>query len=133
VTGPDVEAYIDASGARYDDDPRREMFDRTLRDQPPPATMPAFGRSGLLRAGLPTVLRGSVGDLWVLEYVAFPGQPQAWSVFDPDGRLTRTVILPPGVELAHVGSDVLIAVTLDALDVEHVLVYDFAGLVPTGD
>lgn len=127
VTDPDVTAYIARAGARYGDDPRREMFDRTLRDQPPAASMPAFGRSGLIRTELPPVQQSATGDLWVLDYVAFPEEPETWNVFDHRGHLRGTVVLPPGVEIAHIASNEIIAVTRDGLDVEHVLLFDFSG------
>lgn len=125
VTAEDAAAYIDAAMARYGDDPRREISERSLRDQPVPATMPAFGRSGLIRSRLPTVIWDSRGFLWVLDYVAFPDERPSWSVFDHEGRLVALVTLPLGVDLLYAGEESLVGLWRDALDVEHVQVFAF--------
>ncbi|MFV1988672.1 MAG: 6-bladed beta-propeller [Gemmatimonadota bacterium] len=130
VTSVEVDAYLERAAARYGDDPRAEMFGQTLRDQPPPAMMPAFGRSGLIRTARPAVFRSAAGNLWVLEYVAFPDDPETWQVFDQEGRLRGAVVLPHGVEITSVGAGGLVAVRRDDLDVEHVLVFDFAAPWP---
>ncbi|MDX1394591.1 MAG: hypothetical protein R3195_09370 [Gemmatimonadota bacterium] len=124
VTPADVSRYIETRREQYGDDPRAGMFMQTLVDQPPPDRMPAFGRSGLLRGDLPYAFESETGDLWILDYVAFPDEAETWRVFDADGRLYASVRLPPGVEVAWVGRGSLVAVGLDELDVPHVVVYD---------
>lgn len=125
VSAADAERYIETALDGYG--ARREMLAPTLRDQPLPAVMPAFGRSGLFRTRLPTVVEGPGGAIWVLEYQAFPGDAPVWSVFDHDGRLVGAVEFAPGFDLTFVAESELVGVYRDALDVEHVRVVAFDG------
>ena len=125
VTEAELRRYIDMGIERYG--PRAEIFGPTLRDQPPPEEMPAFGRSDALENRLPTVLEGPERQIWVLEYLAFPEEPPVWDVFDASGRLLGAVELPVGLDLTFVGEQRLVGVRRDDLDVEIVQVLPFEG------
>jgi hypothetical protein len=62
-------------------------------------------------------------NLWVAEYKLEDEQP-SWAVFDPEGRFLGTVDTPVDVRVTHIGSDFLIGVWNDDMDVEYVHVYD---------
>jgi hypothetical protein len=64
------------------------------------------------------------GNLWVLDYRLERDDPYVWSVFDPDGRWLGEVETPPGGRVTHVGSDFVLGVWTDELDVQQVRLYD---------
>jgi hypothetical protein len=52
--------------------------------------------------------RDPLGDIWARTF-AMEGAPVAWDVFDPRGRLTATVMVPPDVDVVEIGTDYLLA------------------------
>jgi hypothetical protein len=68
------------------------------------------------------------GNLWVGDWVSgfAPPQrtPERWYVFDPEGRLFGEVAMPAGFRPHDIGSDWLVGVTRDELEVEYVEVYE---------
>ena len=63
------------------------------------------------------------GCLWVEEY-RLPGQNRSkWRVYDIDGNLESTLVLPQGFQLYEVGTDYALGVRKDELDVEYVQLY----------
>jgi hypothetical protein len=62
-------------------------------------------------------------NLWVADYLA-PGDEQPrWRVFDPEGRMLGTIETPIGFTIHEIGSDYLLGVERDELDVEKVVIY----------
>lgn len=62
-------------------------------------------------------------NLWVEEFPD-PFQTHAvWRVYDVDGNLHTTLVMPEGFELFEVGRDYALGVRKDQFDVESVLVY----------
>jgi hypothetical protein len=78
-------------------------------DLPTPDTKPAYGR----------FLPDTTGALWVAEYAA-RGEPTRWDVFDPQGRWRGPVAMPAGFRLLEIGTDEVVGVVRDDLDVERV-------------
>lgn len=63
------------------------------------------------------------GNLWVAEYVV-PGQtPRRWAVFRPDGSFIGAVTVPERFSVFDIGTDWILGVWRDVMDVEHVRLY----------
>ena len=70
------------------------------------------------------VLVGIDESAWVKEFER-PGHagPVLWRVFGTDGVLTATVEIPSGLDVHEVGSDFVLGVVRDELDVQYVHMY----------
>lgn len=80
-----------------------------------PERMPAYAGLAIDRQG----------GLWVREYrPPWGAGPEAWSVFSPEGRWLGTVDLPDGFRATDIGPDWILGVRQDALEVEHVELYE---------
>jgi hypothetical protein len=86
---------------------------RMQRDIPMPETMPAYGR----------MIGDSEGNLWVQEY-RIRDEPERWAVFDPSGRFLGIVDMPASGRVTEIGSDYVLGIWTDEMDVEQVRVYD---------
>ena len=76
-----------------------------------PDTLPAIGRIHL----------DSDDRLWVEEYVApYEDREPSWWVFDREGIAVATATIPPEFEVHHVGSQHMLGVWRDSLDVPYV-------------
>ena len=82
------------------------------RDIPIPETMPAYGR----------MLGDADGNMWVQEY-RVAGEPERWAVLDPDGRFLGIVEMPAPGRVTEIGSDYVLGVWTDDMDVEQVRLY----------
>lgn len=79
-----------------------------------PETKPAYGR----------LLVDSEGNLWVADYSQERGADGTWSVFDPEGRFLGSVETPTGGRVLQIGSDFVLGIWRDELDVEYVRLYE---------
>jgi len=70
------------------------------------------------------------GRLWVQRYTPPWEVANAWSVFDRDGRWLGDVDLPPGLAVLEIGTDYVLGVRTDEMDVEYVVVYRVRGARP---
>jgi len=82
------------------------------REIPIPETMPAYGQ----------FLGDADGNLWVQEY-RVGDEPEHWAVFDPRGRFLGIVEMPGPGRVTEIGSDYVLGVWTDELDVEQVRLY----------
>jgi hypothetical protein len=96
-----------------------------------PETYPLFGR----------LLTDGGGNLWVMRYPAFEEPVSSWQlkslmggwvvdpegaewiVLDHDGQTVARVRTPPGVMVLEIGSDYILGLSRDELDVESVSLY----------
>ena len=63
------------------------------------------------------------GAVWVASYQADPTVPRLYHVYDPvEGFLAR-VTMPPGLEVLEIGTDYVLGLTRDNLDVERVVLH----------
>lgn len=113
------EALLDRWIARrlrdVEDPASRDRLERQYRKLPVPDSTPVF-EDLLFDAG---------GRLWVREYVA-PGQKREhvpWTVFGRQGRRLGQVELPRDLEPFEIGSDYVLGLWKDELDVERVRLY----------
>ena len=114
VTSAHVEAWLDDLLARYPED-RHAALRSDYAEIEPAATMPAYSEIQL-DAG---------GNLWV-ERFRVPGasSPRTWDVFDRDGRWLGGVDLPEGLDVYEIGTDYVLGLERDDMDVEYVRVYE---------
>lgn len=91
-----------------------QSLERGLDEQRFPPTIPAHGNA--LRVD-------SEGNLWLLEYRREDSEPNRWSVFDPDGTWLGVVETPPRFTVSEIGSDYVLGIDRDALDVQYVVMY----------
>lgn len=111
--GPEeLEAYI--RGRLQAAPPERHAeIRRSLEDMPVPETMPPYGG-----------IRGDEdGNLWVGAWAMYPEVAVSWDVFDVRGAWLGTVRLPPGFDPMDIGSEWILGVEKDGLDVEYVVVH----------
>jgi hypothetical protein len=83
-------------------------------------TMPAFRR----------LLVDAERDLWVSSDQGSDSTGQHLTVFDPEGRLLGTVVLPQRLAVTEIGADYVLGHTTDETGVEHVELY--ALIKPAG-
>jgi hypothetical protein len=107
VTAENIEAYRRSSLESDSREP--EAMRRILADIPFPETFPAY-RSFLV---------DDERNLWVAEYRRWP----RWAVFDPEGRFLGNVPTPRNGRVTHIGSDFVLGVWRDEMDVEQLRVY----------
>ena len=91
----------------------RQRAQTSLEEMEVPPTMPAYSSFH----GAPD------GNLWVQEYRADGEHHTRWTVLDPTGRVVASVTGPNDFTLYEVGSDYIVGVRRDDLDVERVEVY----------
>ena len=87
---------------------------KLLSAMPVPETMPAFDR----------IVAGETGDLWVEEYRVPGSAPDArWTVFDREGRMLASVLLPDRFAPLEIGEDYVLGSWRDEMDVQFVHLY----------
>ncbi|MGW8265097.1 MAG: hypothetical protein ACWGSQ_01950 [Longimicrobiales bacterium] len=111
--GPEqLEAYIQGR-LRTAPPERHAEIRRSLEDMPVPETIPPYGG----------ILGDEDGNLWVGAWAMYPEVAGSWEVFDPNGVWLGAVRTPPGIDPRAIGSEWLLGVERDDLDVEYVVVY----------
>lgn len=81
-----------------------------------PSYYPAYGR----------LLTDSNDNLWVEDFPTPGSSKRRWSVYSPDGNAVADVITPSSFRLLEAGSDYVLGVWRDALDVPFVHVYSLS-------
>ncbi|UCC83972.1 MAG: hypothetical protein JSW46_03285 [Gemmatimonadota bacterium] len=112
VTRDDIERAIEQRLASVPEEQRVRMRAQ-LDAMDVPATRPAYGR----------LLVDSQGALWIGDYAPYPDDPVLWRVFDAAGRLVTTLQVPERFRVFDIGSDWILGVWRDDLDVERVHLY----------
>lgn len=92
---------------------RRPGLRNELESMPFPDSRPAFG--GLLG--------DEDGNLWVADWVLMPQVAESWTVLDSSGRWLGSVEAPPRFAPMHIGSDWVLGVEWDEMDLEFVALY----------
>jgi hypothetical protein len=91
----------------------RQVTAGVSRDIPIPETMPAYGR----------LIGDADGNLWVQEYRT-TDEPEQWAVFDPSGQFLGIVDMPEPGRVTEIGSDYVLGIWRDEMDVEQVRLYE---------
>ncbi len=119
VTEDDLERYWENRSLTFSDAPAdmRAMLERQAQEErerlPHRPTLPAY-------AGLHV---DAEGHLWVRNTQPPGEQASVWSVFAPDGRWTAAAETPHRFRVTDIGSDWVLGVATDELDVQHVQLY----------
>ena len=113
VTGKDLAEYKRSMLARAGDDARRKAeLEQLLAALPAPKRHPYWS----------SALVDATGSLWVAAPASGLGS-RTWTVFDRGGRRTAAVKLPARFQPKEIGTDYVLGVTRDELDVEYVQMF----------
>jgi len=112
VTAADVRAYEDSVLASGDAMQRRQMRAMFANLPPAPTAYPAYA---------PNILIDAEGNLWIRESSRQGAQQVQWSVFAPSGELLGSLEMPPRLDLLEVGTDYVLGLARDDMDVEYIM------------
>lgn len=113
ASGPDLDRLLEEQFATIDDAEVKERHTGVLAQLPRPEFHPAF--TGLMA--------DDDGNLWVQES-RLPWETASWQVFDAEGRLLAPVEMPVGFRPLHIGSDFIVGLVTDDLDIQQVELYE---------
>lgn len=113
VTDADIEGYTRETLGNAPDERQRQVIERLLANDPFPQSFPAYR----------DLMVDGDGNLWVMVYRR-PGDDQPrWTVFDPSGQMLGVVSVPERLTVHQIGSDFVLGLWRDDLDVEHIRLY----------
>jgi hypothetical protein len=112
VSQSDVRDYIDSVVSSVQDRDQREATRGYLSSLGVATTYPAF-----------SVLRvDPAGSIWLADY-SRGGSSRKWLVFHSEGTYLGAVQVPPGVRVLDIGDSLILGLSRDELDIEHIVVY----------
>jgi hypothetical protein len=123
VRDADLEAVIQEEIADAADPAQAPEIRAGFEEMPIPETMPAF-------AGLEVDSRGY---LWVERYRQPGNERPEYEILDPEGYWVGRISVPPGAEILEIGTDYLLVLQRDELEVEYVKLFQLSrpeALVP---
>jgi 6-bladed beta-propeller protein len=91
----------------------RRRIETSFNDFPPPDRMPAFS----------DIVADTDGNLWVAEYRPLRKDVSEWLVFEHDGMLLGSTMLPPGLLVQEIGADHVLGVVFDDFEVPYLRRY----------
>jgi hypothetical protein len=100
---------------------QRESMPQEQREQA--VTRPDWPDAGKVVPPFAAVEIDDAGNVWVADYDDRIRPPGAWSVHDPNGRLSARIRMPARFRPMHIGEDFVLGVKRDDFDVEHVRMY----------
>ena len=112
VSSSEVDRLVEARLEGHADPEFRQRRAEVLASLPAPEFRPAYS----------ALTTDRTGNLWMRE-TALPGEPNGWTVFDPDGGMLGPIELPAGFEPLRIGDDFVLGVVTDDLGVERVQLY----------
>jgi hypothetical protein len=115
LTAADIEAYEAFLASQAEDNELAREQRREAAELEYPETKPAYA----------SAIRGDrLGNIWVPGFAVSEEQrPPLWAVFDREGRYLGELELPGRLRVFEIGSDYVLGVWRDELDVEHVRRY----------
>jgi hypothetical protein len=113
VTDDHVNAVMQDVVEEADDSDQARQFRRMFREAPIPDYHPAHG----------SIYVDALGYLWVEEYRLPDEAVRNTIIFDPDGRMVGSVVLPSGLRILEIGEDYLLGRDADDLGVESLHLY----------
>lgn len=122
ITQADIDSVIRRDLERVPES-RHAMLRSHLESMDMPPTRPAYGRLHV----------DQDGNLWAAEPTRYPYPARSWTVFDPEGQLLGVVTMPKGFRLRQAGSDWVLGVWRDGLDVEYVALHRLDKRMVTTD
>ena len=113
VTDAHVAALMEDMMDQADDSDQTRQFRRMFRDAPIPELHPALG----------SIYADASGFLWVEEYRVPGEETRVTTIFNPEGRMVGSVVLPSGLQVYEIGADYLLGRSVDDLGVEYLRLY----------
>jgi hypothetical protein len=83
-------------------------------------TRPEWPDAGKVVPPFDSIEIDDAGNFWFADYDDLIRTPGTWSVHDPEGRLIARVRMPERFQPMHIGTDFVLGVERDELDVEHI-------------
>lgn len=112
VTQADRDAFIKQRTEAMNDARFRQLQEQVMKSLVFPEHKPFFTSLGV----------DPTGNVWV-QRSAEDGADRPWDVFDADGHLLGTVTTPAGMQVTQFGTDFVVGIWSDELDVAHVRVH----------
>ena len=113
VTDAHVSALMDDMMDEAEDSDQNRQFRRMFREAPIPELHPAYG----------SLYVDALGFLWVEEY-RLPGQEtRVTTIFDTEGRMVGSLVLPSRFQVYEIGEDYVLGRWVDELGVEYLRLY----------
>lgn len=114
VTDGHVDSVMEEMVDQADDNDEARQFRQMFREAPIPDLHPAHG----------FIYADVLGWLWVEEY-RLPGEEiRHTTIFDPEGKMVGSVILPDRFRVFEIGEDYILGRTSDELGVEYLRMYE---------
>ena len=125
ISGADLAAQREKLSVPYEDldaETRRRFLGPLIHEDRPVADeFPAFSN----------VMMGQDGRIWIQDYVRpTDASPHLWFVLNEEGHFECRAEVPEFQQLHEFGSNYLLSLERDELDVERVLRYSIAGPIP---
>jgi len=125
----DVEWLLRRRLRQVESEEQRRLVRQAYRERKYADRFPGFGvpewPGPSERAG-PSLIVDDMGYLWVFDYYRPGGYANQWTIFDSNGRLAASAVLPAGFVPSHINGDLVAGVWTDSLDLAHVQVYRLA-------
>jgi hypothetical protein len=113
VTDAHVAALMETMAEEADDTDRAREFRRMFREALIPEFHPAYG----------DIYADALGFLWVEEYRHPGDETRLTTIFDLEGRMVGSVIIPDGLRIFEMGDDYILGRYADDLGVEYLRLY----------
>jgi hypothetical protein len=105
---------MDSLRVLWDNNPEGQLVLEMLDATPPLDSMPAFEN----------LLVDTEGNVWVADTRSPYTPTPSWNVFDAEGVWLGGVEGPEGFRVSHIGSNAMVGLWKDELEVEHALVFE---------
>lgn len=115
VTDAHVAALMEGMAEEAGDDDQAREFRRMFQEAPIPDFHPAYG----------DIYADALGFLWVEEYRLPGDEVRHTTIFDPEGRMVGSVVLPDAFRVAEIGKDYILGRYADDMGVEYLRLYRF--------
>jgi len=113
VTLSDRDAYVEEAVAETSTENEARSLRGLLDEMPFPSEYPPYQ----------SLVVDALGCVWVQDYEGPGTAPASWTVLDASGRALARVLTPPRMRVLEIGSDYVLGVTLDELDVERLTLW----------
>ena len=118
ITAADIDGLVAHWRGIYEgqtENPEVKFFLRRLEETTPPERFPAFS----------AIVVDPAGHLWVTAYRRpWEDVPPRWTIIDSQGRWLGELEGPAGFQLMEAGSDYLLGIEPDEMEVQRVVLYD---------
>jgi hypothetical protein len=113
VGDQEIAKYREELLASYEDPNQKRFWQGWLREVPFPDAFPTFDN----------LLIDSTGHLWVEQFTPSWEESRTWTILSPEGEWLGDLDTPPALRITEIGTDYVLGVWRDELDVEYVRMY----------